>query len=153
MLVRALSMNNPGWQLYTPTFSAAGGGAAIGDGTIHGMWVRQGDSILVVQRITFGSTSTFGSGAFRTTLPNSLVRDPAKVLATSDDVFGNAFLLDASNHANDSQARVQCAASSNFLIFIPTRIGTNAVVSATNPFTWVSTDVINLCALAPVQGW
>lgn len=153
MLVRSLSMNRPGWALYTPTFSAAGGGAAIGNGISEGIWRKAGDSVEIVQRITFGSTSTFGSGAFQTTLPNSIVRDPAKVLSTSNFVFGDCFLLDNSAHANDCQGMVFCAASSNLLTFTPTRLGTAGVVAATNPFTWVSVDALNINAVVPISGW
>ncbi len=151
-VARTTSMNNPGWATYTPTFSAAGGGAAIGDGTVTGMWRRVGDSVEVVSRITFGTTSTFGSGAFRVTLPNSYTRDAAKVLSGSDIVPGSAFVLDATNHANDVQCFVQCASGANVLTFVATR-STGAVVSATVPITFAQDDVINVCALVPVTGF
>lgn len=152
MLVRSLSLNNPGFQSYTPTFSSAGGGAAIGNGTIEGLWRRVGDSIQVLQRITFGSTSTFGSGAFRTTLPNSLVREATKTLSTSNFVPGSVYLLDASTAANNVAAWAECASGSNLVTFVSTRNATG-VVAATVPFTWAQSDAINLAILVPIQGF
>lgn len=151
-LVRTLSMNNPGWENYTPVFSAAGGGGAIGNGTIEGQWRRVGDSVNVYVRVTFGGTSTFGAGSFQVTLPTGLVRDPAKVLTTSNFVPGNAFALDASAHANDRMCMAECAASSNLLTFVPDR-STGAALSAAVPFVWASGDVINFDVTVPVDGW
>jgi hypothetical protein len=152
MLARALSMNNPGFTAYTPIFSAAGGGAAIGNGTVFGEWRRVGDSIEVFIRVTFGNTSTFGAGNFRVTLPTGLVRDPTKVLSTSDFTPGHAFALDASAHANDVQCYVNVAASSNFMEFLPTR-STGAALSAAVPFAWTTNDVINIGVEVPIDGY
>lgn len=152
MLQRALSMNNPGYALYTPMFSAAGGGAAIGNGTVFGAWRRVGDSIEVFIRVTFGNTSTFGAGNFRVTLPTGLTRDATKVLATSDFVPGHAFALDASAHANDVQCYITVAGGANVMEFFPTR-STGAALSAAVPFVWTTNDVINIGALVPITGY
>jgi hypothetical protein len=152
VLIRELSMNNPGLALYTPVFSAAGGGAAIGNGTAEGLWRRVGDSIHLWFRITFGATSTYGAGAFQVTLPNSLVRDPAKVLSTSNFVPGGTYLLDASTPGNNVVAFAECAASSNILTFFATR-STGAAVSATVPFAWAASDAINCGVVVPIDGY
>lgn len=56
------------WQDYTPTL----GGFAIGNGTITSRYMRIGATVFVDDRITFGTTSTFG-GSVTLTLPTSPV--------------------------------------------------------------------------------
>lgn len=151
-LVRSLSMNNPGFAAYSPTFSAAGGGAAIGNGTVLAQYRRVGDSIELFCRVTFGNTSTFGAGAFRVSLPTGLTRDATKILSTSDFVPGHAFALDASAHANDVQCYITVAGGANVMEFFPTR-STGAALSAAVPFVWTTNDVINIGACIPITGY
>lgn len=137
------------WQQYTPTYDTAGGGA-IGNGTAVGLWRRVGDSVEVVVRVAFGSTSTYGTGAadpFRFSLPPGITRDAAKILSGgSTRVPGTAYLLDASTSANNLAGEMVSASGSTMTI-LPG--GTSTQVCSTVPFTWTTSDVINISAVVP----
>lgn len=150
MLGRSLSLHVP-IATYTATLSAAGGGASVGNGSLLTKWERWGDSIYVFGRLTWGSTTTAGSGATQISLPNSYLADGGK-LVTGGVLMGSAFALDASNHANDCECFCIATGGSNVLTFQPTRVGTAAALSATNPFTWTTSDAFNFAALVPIVG-
>jgi hypothetical protein len=54
---------------YTPPWTATGGGASLGDGSIIGRFSRQGDVVDFQIDLTLGSTSAVGSGTWEFTLP------------------------------------------------------------------------------------
>lgn len=56
-------------QSYTPTFSASGGGASLGNGSISGTYSRQGNIVTVCIQMTAGSTTNFGSGNLEFSIP------------------------------------------------------------------------------------
>lgn len=154
-LARSLSMNNPGWEQYTPVFSSTGGGATVGTGSVTGVWRREGDSVQVRQRVTFGAGGGGGVGNYQTTLPTGLTRstDASKALAVGDEgVIGSAFTSDASGHATDRQCEVTCAQGSDQLQFIPTA-STGAKMTAANPIVWTNGDILNVYATVPIEGW
>jgi hypothetical protein len=66
--------------------------------------------------------------------------------------LGNTFALDAGTHANDCEVMVVATASQSYLEFQAMRVGTAGLITATNPFTWVSTDVLNFAAVVPIIG-
>lgn len=54
---------------YTPTFSASGGGTALGNGTIVGTMCRQGHRVSINIQFTIGATTNLGAGIFRFSIP------------------------------------------------------------------------------------
>lgn len=54
---------------FAPTLSASGGGASIGNGTLVGNWTRSGATITTSWQLTVGSTTAFGTGDLRLSLP------------------------------------------------------------------------------------
>jgi hypothetical protein len=54
---------------YTPVLTSTGTAFALGNGTAVGYWNQQGKTIDFAARITFGSTTTFGTGTYRISLP------------------------------------------------------------------------------------
>lgn len=61
------------WTDSDPTWSTGGVAPAIGDGTIQGRYVKIGRTVVFNFKVSFGSTSTFGSGDFRFSLPFTAV--------------------------------------------------------------------------------
>lgn len=139
------------WTQYTPVFSTPGGGA-LGNGTIFGMYRRVGDSIQLVVRISFGSTSTFGTGSgdnFQISIPSGLTRDSTKILSSTARVPSNAYLLDASTPANNVTGGIISigGGSTQMSMLGP---GSATPICSTVPFTWATGDVINIDAELPV---
>lgn len=59
------------WTSYTPSWTGSGSNPAIGNGTLVGRWKRKGDDIIGNIRIVMGSTTTYGTGTYIWTIPNS----------------------------------------------------------------------------------
>jgi hypothetical protein len=59
------------WQAYTPTWSSTGTAPALGNGTLTGRWVQFGKTVHFFVRLTMGSTTTFGTGAYFLTVPTA----------------------------------------------------------------------------------
>lgn len=57
------------WQSFTPTWTGSSSNPAIGDGTIAAKYIQIGKTVFFRIKITFGSTSTVGSGNYILTLP------------------------------------------------------------------------------------
>ena len=67
-LTSAMTLLNNAWTTWTPAIS--GTGWAIGNAVVAGRYKRVGDKTIACRgRITFGSTSTFGTGALTLSLP------------------------------------------------------------------------------------
>lgn len=65
------SLTAPGWTAYTPAWTAFGVAPAIGNGTATGAYRQSTDMDLVIVRgnLTFGSTTTYGTGIYFFSLP------------------------------------------------------------------------------------
>lgn len=56
-------------QSYTPVWTSSGTAPAIGNGSVSGSFCRVGNLVQFAMVITFGSTSTFGTGEYYFSLP------------------------------------------------------------------------------------
>lgn len=57
------------WKAYTPSWTAASVNPSLGNGSITGRYVQLGKQVLVRANITSGTTTTYGSGQYRISLP------------------------------------------------------------------------------------
>lgn len=86
-------VNNDIWHgfiSYTPTFTAVTANPSVGNGTLAGAYSRAGRTITATFSIIGGSTTTWGTGAFRLGLP-AAVRN-----STGVQKIGSALLVDSS---------------------------------------------------------
>ena len=68
-LSNALAALNDTWTTYTPAWTASTTNPAIGNGTITGRYQRVGKTVSFWAYINCGSTTTYGSGNYRLTIP------------------------------------------------------------------------------------
>lgn len=61
------------WVSYTPTWTSTGTAPAIGNGTLVGRYSLQGKTCTVMVGLTFGSTTTAGTGTYAFALPFTAV--------------------------------------------------------------------------------
>lgn len=128
---------NPGefggpWIAFTPTVS--GTGWAIGNGTITGKYTRVGRTVFFQIQIVWGTTSTFGTGQLIVGLPfaaQSVVSEQFLAFGTHTGT-GSWVLQSSINTANDLR------------LFALGANGALSAVTSTAPFTWASTDVLNI---------
>lgn len=94
------------WTSYTPTWTASVN-PTLGNGTLVGRYVRRGNLITASTRLTFGSTSAAGTGAWYFSLP--AVPSTALPQIGSALIFdsGTNFLVAAAQTMQDGTARMQ----------------------------------------------
>lgn len=128
------------WTAYSPTWAATSGAApAIGNGTLAGAYKLTGKHLHVWIRLLFGTTTTFGTGAYTLTLPAGLtpVTGRWKIDGLARDESATAYyeLVGAWSPPTSIIA----------LLTPATTAGNNMrAVSATSPFTLANTDEIFL---------
>jgi hypothetical protein len=119
---------------YTPLFTGFGGTPpSLGNGTIGGNYLRIGNLVYFTASLTFGSTSTYGSGgsAFAISLP-----------FTSSQAlrFGQAVILDS---GVAWYRNFQCESlSQGSGTYFSISSGATNQVTATSPFTFGTADAI-----------
>ncbi|WP_416977633.1 hypothetical protein [Streptomyces sp. T028] len=132
----------PTWQSWTPTWFTSTGSAtpSFGNASLSCRYIKFGTTVHMNFSITFGSTTTFGTGA--TTSENWRFSLPVTAAATRPAI-GFAELA-AGNAANRATARVYLAATTAFELITssgqPTATAftyTGGVDSLT-PWTWAS---------------
>lgn len=121
------------WTAYTPTWAAATTNPTLGNGTLTGHYIQAGKLILFRISLTFGSTTTVGSGLYSFSLP------------VNANKFGH--VTAGTGIAYDTSANTRAFA----LVRIPTtstcdlwRVSTEAVMTHAVPFAWANGDVISL---------
>lgn len=126
------------WDSYTPAWTAATANPAIGDGTITGHYLQIGKTVLFEVVITMGSTTTYGSGQYRVSLPVSPTARTRRFTVDYLDTSNGGALL--------GSGRVS---SSLCLLYAPSttagaydRAATSAV-----PFAFASGDVITISGI------
>ncbi|MEI6505039.1 MAG: hypothetical protein WCO90_04055 [Planctomycetota bacterium] len=122
------------WATYTPTWTTTGTAPAIGNGTLTGSWATAGKTVTFRLLLTAGSTTTFGTGAWRFTLPTAPV--------------GNYWTL--SGYASDTSAsdayRILPNIASSVIACYYQPSATLPLAGWTNllPITWASTDFFHI---------
>jgi hypothetical protein len=115
---------------YTPALSSANADASLGDGTLTGYFSRNGRTVKATVRLIFGTTTTFGTGAIRITLP----------FTPSTDIpqQGAALLLDAGTQFHVATARTLTSGAGRVEIYASAASGVTGAV----PFTFTTNDEI-----------
>ena len=123
------------WTTYTPTWSVSAGSVAIGNGTLTGAYTRIGRTIHFWMLWVAGSTTTFGSGDYRFTLPVA----PRNV--ANFPFIGAANLTDSGTTESFATWRSISAGSQTF-DFVAHSGATPFRVGTTVPWTWANGDQI-----------
>lgn len=120
----------PEWIDYVATFSSQGGGASIGNGYSAAWYKRNGNTITIHGVVSFGSTSSYGSGGFRVLLPVPAKSRAGFFWMGSAAVSGSAYNRDIQVYTEGGASFVQFATASG------------VAVGATTPHTWTSGDTL-----------
>jgi hypothetical protein len=135
-VLTAAIMNQIGaaWETYTPVLDWSGGGGSLGNATISGRYARI--QKIVVGHIYFkaGSTTTYGTGNIRFTLPITGSGTATNAYAP----IGFGYLIDA----NVTTAYTIVGDRKNTADKIGGRVsaGNFGDVTNTQPFTWTTND-------------
>lgn len=123
------------WTTWAPILTSNGTAFAIGNGTAVGTYRKVGQTVDIRAVVTMGSTTTFGTGDYRVTLPyapkiNSIVPAFCEDNSSSLRWAGSARMIAASTTGDNM--RIVVAA------------GTVGVLAPSAPFTWAQNDVLIL---------
>lgn len=128
------------YSTYTATWVATGGGAAIGDSVVVARYLQIGKFVHCYGSITFGSTATFGSGAYRFGFP---VNCSTSMSSGDANLAGNLRLYDTSTASWYSTMSPWAASASTFgALYGATYGGTITEVGNASPWAWAVGDVI-----------
>lgn len=134
------------WQSFTPT------GAWSTNTTYTGKWRRVGDTGFYDVNISLAGAPTAAS--LTVNLPSGQVMDTTKMTNSTGAIpeigqwgatHGGLFQVGSIYYSSTTSVGVAYLASAS--------VATITTVSNTVPFTWASTDVINLRWSAPIVGW
>lgn len=126
------------WQTWSPAWTSTGTAPAVGNGSFIARYVQVGKLVVFVFQFSPGSSSTFGTGDYRFTLP---VAASASVLNLP---FGTAVLYDNSGPMAFTQAFP--ASATTFAMTYPATwpTGTEVHVGQLAPWTWAVNDLIRV---------
>lgn len=118
------------WTLtdYVPDWTGSGGTPpAIGDGTLSGYYMQMGKIVFAFFSFTAGSTTTFGNGTYRMSLPVTA--------AASSGMAGAVFGNDSNTTLYNAVAVAQSTTTVEFFGNASASPWSNTV-----PFTWANGD-------------
>lgn len=121
---------------YTVSWTGSVTNPAIGNGTLTGYYAAFMGFCFVNVRMFAGSTTTFGSGDWRFSLPIPM--------NGSHHTFGPANLLDSGTARVPATARISSNVKTSVLLLSTT------VVNATVPFTWTINDELVFSIWYPI---
>ena len=132
------------WISYTPTWSTDGDAPSLGNGTITGYYIKIGRTIHYRIKLTWGSTTTGGTGTFTFTLPVAF----ASTYTVNDiEIIGAVSMLDSGTRSYVGTARTGHTSATcriNYHHVDPGIIGAAyfTFVSDTAPFTMAVNDYV-----------
>ena len=127
----------PTYTAYTPAWTASGTAPAIGNAVVTARYVQIGEMVHAYGSITFGSSSTYGTGSYLFALPVTASASAFTVLS-----IGSADIYDASATAL-GRARVSAGSVTTMRLSLgATYLGVNTLIGQTAPWTWAVGDII-----------
>lgn len=123
------------WTAYTPVWTSSGSAPGLGNGTLTGAYVQVGKIVHFRIRLRAGSTTTFGTGSFRFTLPVETVA----VFSGAGEVIGQAAVLD--NSTATRYIRHAYTYSETICSLVDEA---GSAVTNTAPFTWANLDNLSI---------
>lgn len=120
------------WTNFTPTWTASSSNPSIGDGLIEGRYKMVGKTVHVWMMMTAGSTTTFGTGEYKVSLPV-----PARAIAS---VVLSLVMYDNGTRHYNSLAHNDYTTGASLNNTSVTLFWDTGVVTNTAPFTWANGD-------------
>lgn len=132
-----LVISGSNWNTYSPAWTSTGTAPSIGNGTLTGRWkYLDNDAVAIQIRLTWGSTTSAGTGDYNFGLP---------VSAAFEQVL-SAVILDSGTDWKLAVATTANGASNSVRV-IPE--GAN-LMSGTSPMTWASGDKLIITGIIEI---
>jgi hypothetical protein len=124
------------WTTYTPTWSSSGTAPSLGNGTLSGKYLQIGKLVYVQIFFQSGSTTTYGTGDWRLSLPFASY----ELNGNTSGYPGGGYIEDNGVAGYRVLAIGKSGGASNIALFT----SVNAAVTNTSPFTWATNDFFNV---------
>lgn len=124
----ALASVSDAWGAYAPAWTSSGTQPALGNGSLTGFYRRTGKQVEARISLIMGTTTTYGTGLWMLSLP---------VTATTTNQCGVCLLKDTGTADKAGMVYMQSTTT-------VTPVSSTAVVTATSPHTWASTDQVQV---------
>jgi len=121
------------WTVYSPSWTASTTNPVIGNGTITGRYKAIGKTVFVSVKINMGTSTTYGSGTWRVSLP-------VNAFSASSAMFPTVFLDNGFNWFQGTSYTEYGGATSYVTPVWDKGATGSAAIDSTTPFTWGSTD-------------
>lgn len=116
------------WQSYTPTWTAASVNPSIGNGVFTAKYVQVGKTVTYSISLTFGSTTTPGSGEYAFTFP---------IMPKDVTGVGSFYALRSGLAYRTGVCQVQSTSALRCYID-----GSGSAIGGTSPYTWTTNDIL-----------
>lgn len=136
-ITAAANFNTNAWATYAASWTTSGTAPAIGNGTLVSRFQRYGRGITLLISLQPGSTTTFGTGEYRFSLPTT----QASAVGTTGFYPGDAFALDAGTAFYMGTSIID---NTNNFVRIVKGDGTLNFWQSNQPFTWGNGDSLNI---------
>lgn len=123
------------WTSYTPTWTASTTNPTIGNGTITGAYLQVNKLVMCYGKITVGTTTTAGTGAYTISVP---VNASAAITGTNIPGNGTIWFRDAS--VPGDYMAIPVFAVNNAFQLRQVGVNTNVLIGAAAPAAPASTD-------------
>ncbi|HEY0889380.1 MAG TPA: hypothetical protein VGE38_07205 [Nocardioides sp.] len=125
------------WGAYTPAWTSTGTAPSLGNGTLTGRYIDDNKKITAYVDFRGGSTSTFGTGSYRWSLPV-----PAAASYTAPAALGGWFYVeDVGGIGYMAFPRLVTSTTFELVFHSVTTVGAlSTIVGATAPFTFAVND-------------
>lgn len=128
------------WASWTPTWTGTGSNPAIGNGTIAAAYAQIGKTVHFRIKITMGSTTTYGSGSYRFSLPVTSAVTPTN-LFQAIGLWGG-YDTSSGNNLGGPMELVSTTTVGGLISSITTAGQIGGEVTTTAPVTWANGDII-----------
>lgn len=136
-----------GAQAYTPVWTAATTAPSLNNGSVVGLYQQFGKSVQVYARLTIGSSTTFGSGQYRLSLPSV----PGTPSTTTNHIIGGQYLDSSAGVYYPGQCQVAAGGFVNMQMFSVTGTDIRTInIAPTVPVAWGAGDIFYIFGMYEV---
>lgn len=121
------------WQSWVPVYF----NITLGNGAVVAKYTQTGKSVDFRLKLTFGTTTSISS-APTISLPITAASDE------SGSIFGTTISTDNASPDNPVPGNLRFASATTLQVFALNTNSVNTLISATNPFTWGTADILEI---------
>jgi hypothetical protein len=133
-----VSSDGLAWPTYIPTWTAASSNPVIGNGSLIGRVKQIGKTTFISIKLTIGSSTTFGSGYWKLTLPFNAVNADSVLLKT-------IFYKSSGTTWYQGLSWTSYDGNTSYIVPLLDQGATgSAAITSIVPFTWATGDTLTI---------